>query len=645
MIQVEHISKIYKTGEVEVPALQDVTFTVNKGEFVAIMGPSGSGKSTLMNILGALDIPTTGEYVLDGENVGALTDDQLAEIRNRKIGFVFQLYNLLPRTSALKNVMLPMMYGGIPKELRREKAEHLLKQVGLGDRLSHTASQLSGGQQQRVAIARALSMDPSIILADEPTGNIASAQAREIMEIFQDLNDRGNTILMITHEQDIAHYAKRIIKIRDGKLDIDSKTAARSWRERGPNMEARELIVESFGTLSLNKIRTGLAMLGVVIGIGSVIALVSLGQASQRSVENQIKSLGSNLLTVSPGAQTQGGIRGMAGGATTLTNEDAQAIKDSKEITSVSDVSPEYSQRAQAVAGRNNTNTQIIGVAPQYSVVRNINVASGSFITQRNVEARSKVAVLGPQAAEDLFGEDWQGSDPIGKSVRIDGQSFLVIGVTESKGGTGFQNQDDRIYIPLTTAQKTLFGSNYLTSIAVAATSEEVMEQARNEIGYLLLERHRISDPYQADFSIFSQEDILGTPAQITETFTALLSGIAAISLVVGGIGIMNIMLVTVTERTREIGLRKALGAKRKTITAQFLFEAVIITFVGGLIGVVAGIIVSYFLSNSFGLSFGLSFPSILLAFGVSTVIGIIFGWYPARKASLLEPIEALRYE
>ena len=255
------------------------------------------------------------------------------------------------------------------------------------------------------------------------------------------------------------------------------------------------------------------------------------------------------------------------------------------------------------------------------------------------------MAVLGPQAAEDLFGEDWQGSDPIGKSVRIDGQSFLVIGVTESKGGTGFQNQDDRIYIPLTTAQKTLFGSNYLTSIAVAATSEEVMEQARNEIGYLLLERHRISDPYQADFSIFSQEDILGTAAQITETFTALLSGIAAISLVVGGIGIMNIMLVTVTERTREIGLRKALGAKRKTITAQFLFEAVIITFVGGLIGVVAGIIVSYFLSNSFGLSFGLSFPSILLAFGVSTVIGIIFGWYPARKASLLEPIEALRYE
>ena len=233
MIQVEHISKIYKTGEVEVPALQDVTFTVNKGEFVAIMGPSGSGKSTLMNILGALDIPTTGEYVLDGENVGNLTDDQLAEIRNRKIGFVFQLYNLLPRTSALKNVMLPMMYGGIPKELRREKAERLLKQVGLGDRLSHTASQLSGGQQQRVAIARALSMDPSIILADEPTGNIASAQAREIMEIFQDLNDRGNTILMITHEQDIARYAKRIIKIRDGKVDIDSKNGRQKLARKG----------------------------------------------------------------------------------------------------------------------------------------------------------------------------------------------------------------------------------------------------------------------------------------------------------------------------------------------------------------------------------------------------------------------------
>jgi putative ABC transport system permease protein len=407
-------------------------------------------------------------------------------------------------------------------------------------------------------------------------------------------------------------------------------------------VDYKELFFESLNTLSLNRVRTGLAMLGVIIGIGSVIALVSLGQASQRSIEEQIKSLGSNLLTVSPGAQMTRGVRGAPGGMTTLTREDAEAIMTSPQVTTVSAVSPEYSTRSQIVAGRNNTNTQVVGVTPEYALVRNLTMSSGAFITERNVEARSKVAVLGPQTAEDLFGE---GVDPVGQNIRIEGQSFLVTGVTVSKGGAGFMNQDDQVYIPLTTAQKTLYGVDYVSSISVAATSEKVMEQARNEIGYLLLERHKIRDPEQADFSIFSQEDILGTATQVTATFTTLLSGIAAISLIVGGIGIMNIMLVTVTERTREIGLRKALGAKKRVITAQFLLEAVIITFVGGLIGMFIGIGVSYFLSNSFDLTFGISLPSIVLAFGVSAAIGIIFGWYPARRASQLEPIEALRYE
>lgn len=407
-------------------------------------------------------------------------------------------------------------------------------------------------------------------------------------------------------------------------------------------MDYQELALESFATLTLNKVRTGLAMLGVIIGIGSVIALVSLGQASQRSVENQIKSLGSNLLTVMPGAQRSGGIRGASGGRTTLTYSDAEAIKNSPEITRVKSVSAEYSGRTQVVAGRNNTNTQVSGVTPEYASIRNIALSAGYFISESHLTGMGKVAILGSQTSMDLFGE---GVSPLGKAIRINGISFNVVGLMESKGGSGPMNNDDKIYIPLTTAQKLVFGVNYVSSIYIEAVSENVMSQARDEIGYFLLARHKIKDPAQADFSIMSQEDLLGTITEVTGTFTTLLSGIAAISLLVGGIGIMNIMLVTVTERTREIGLRKALGAKKKVITAQFLFEAMMITFVGGIVGVILGMGVSSILSRSMDLPFIFSLSSVLLAFGVSAAIGILFGWYPAQKAANLQPIDALRYE
>ena len=331
-------------------------------------------------------------------------------------------------------------------------------------------------------------------------------------------------------------------------------------------MEFSEVIQEAINTLTVNKLRTFLATLGIVIGIGSVIALISLGQGTQKSVENQIQSLGSNLLTVSPGSSRGGFVQGGAGSATTLTYEDAKAITTSSQITTINNVSPELSRRTQVTASGNNTNTQVIGATSIYSEVHKVSISSGNFLTQYDIDGQAKVAVLGPQVVTDLFGE---GTNPVGSSIRISGQSFRVIGVTVSKGGTGFQNQDDVIYVPITTAQKSLFGTTSLTSIAVQAKSEEVMVQAQDEVGYLLLERHRLSDPTQADFSIFSQNDILNTASSVTGTFTALLSGIAAISLVVGGIGIMNIMLVTVTERTREIGLRKALGAKKKNIITR----------------------------------------------------------------------------
>ena len=416
-------------------------------------------------------------------------------------------------------------------------------------------------------------------------------------------------------------------------------------------MEYTEIITEAIGTLTVNKLRTGLATLGIVIGIGSVIALVSFGQAGQQAVESQIQSLGSNLLTVSPGSTSQGGIRSAAGGATTLTLADAEAISTSPQITTIEKVSPEYTSRTQVTTGRTNTNTQVIGVTPTYAEIRNITLASGNFISEQQVNSIAKVAVLGPTVVTNLFGEGANSprfageAGPIGQTIRINGQTLTIIGITNSKGGTGFQNQDDIVWVPLSTAQKQLFGADHVTSIALEAKNPDVMVDAQNEVGYLLLARHKLSDPAQADFSIFSQQDILGAASQITGTFTALLSGIAAISLLVGGIGIMNIMLVTVTERTREIGLRKALGAKKKVIITQFLIESIILTFVGGVIGMVLGIGISFVASSFINLPFTLSSSSVLLAIGVSASIGILFGWYPAQKAANLQPIEALRYE
>ena len=406
-------------------------------------------------------------------------------------------------------------------------------------------------------------------------------------------------------------------------------------------MDIWELVLECFSTLTLNKMRTGLAVLGIVIGIGSVIALVSLGTSSQKYIENQIQSLGANLLTVIPSGQNTGVVRGAMGGGTTLTTDDAKALSLAN-LPTVKLVSPEFSRRFQVIAGGNNTNTQITGVIPAYASVHKTTLSSGVFISDSDLTNMGKVAVLGPQTVSDLFGEN---SDPLGQSIRVNNQVLKVIGVSVAKGGTGFNNPDDAIYVPLSTAQKLLFGANYLSTIAVEAQSQEVMTEAQDAIGYFLLARHHLTDPSEADFTIFSQNDILNTAAQVTGTFTTLLGGIAAISLLVGGIGIMNIMLVTMTERTREIGLRKALGAKKSLITTQFLLEAVILTLAGGIVGMIVGVVISYILSLVLNTPFVVSPPSVLLAIGVSAVIGIIFGWYPARQASRLQPIEALRYE
>ena len=402
-----------------------------------------------------------------------------------------------------------------------------------------------------------------------------------------------------------------------------------------------DLFEETYFAISANKTRSALTILGIVIGIGSVIAMISIGQGATGSIEENIQSMGSNLITVMPGFQ-----RGFSqvsagrGSAQTLTIEDAEAI--AKEVSFVQATAPDLSQRYQVVAKGKNTNTQVAGTVTSYPQIRNIEIDQGSFISEQNVRSQSKVAVLGPTTRDDLFGE---GTIPVGETIRINGINFKIIGITKSKGGTGFGSQDDMIFIPITTAQKLLAGSDYVSTISVQVESSQLMAQAQTGITNLLLQRHNIANPEMADFNVLNQQDILGAASSITETMTILLAAIAGISLIVGGIGIMNMMMTTVTERTREIGLRKAVGAKRLDINLQFLAEAVMLTFLGGVIGIILGGGLAFGITFFTGMSTKISLFSIILAFSVSAGIGIIFGYWPAQKAAKLNPIEALRYE
>ncbi len=649
LIELNNVRRSYQQGGGELEVLHGISLQIYPGEMVAIIGPSGSGKSTLMNIIGCLDTPTSGSYRVNGTDTAKLLPDDLAELRRDFFGFIFQRYHLLGHLSAQENVEVPAIYAGVRPGKRSLRSEQILAQLGLGQRLDYKPSQLSGGQQQRVSIARALMNGGQIILADEPTGALDTKSGAEVMKILSKLNAQGHTIILVTHDPKIAACAKRIITIEDGSIKsdalnadlVDAPPAAGGSGSIVKNIWAKsfsafydrfkEAFIMAWRAMLANRMRTLLTMLGIIIGIMAVVSVVALARGASEQIMANISSLGTNTITIYPGAR-MGDVR--SGRVRTLTERDLHALSGQPFADSVS-----ASVQASVLLRRGNLeyNATAQGVSAEMFRVYGYTVSQGRLFTQGDVTQNLQICVIDHNTAENLFGR----TDPIGKTILVNAVPLAVVGVLEEKDSPFVRPDSLNVYLPYTAAMTRLFKQDYLSSIVVRVAQGFSTAVAERALVRLLTARHG-----RQDFFIQSSDTIMKSISSATLTFTLLISAIAVISLVVGGIGVMNIMLVSVTERTREIGIRMAVGARQSDILAQFLIEAVMVCLIGGFVGVILTFALGHAvqtLSSSIVLSF--SWASVLAAVFTSSLIGIGFGFMPARAASRLNPIEALARE
>jgi macrolide transport system ATP-binding/permease protein len=641
LIELRDLGKTFVNGGLEVEVLRNVSIAIHQGEFIALMGQSGSGKTTLMNILGCLDRPTAGQYLFAGEDVSNLDPDELALLRRDTFGFVFQRYNLLATATALENVEIPAVYAGVSAGGRAERATELLSSLGLEDRLHHTPAQLSGGQQQRVSIARALMNGGRVILADEPTGALDSKSGAEVMGLLHELHRKGHTIILITHDATVAAEADRLIQIKDGEIVSDSGTKSRpnatslvqhagQGRSIGLLADVIEASKMALRSLRVNLFRTCLTLLGIIIGVGAVVAMLAIGSGSKREVLARIEAMGTDLLVIRPAGR---GVR-TTGDVAALTVDDAIAIA---ELPNVAHAVPEDTGRVVLRTGGVDYTTNATASTEVYAQARNWRLARGTFFSAEDVKSYAPAVVLGATAAENVYGMN---ADPIGEYLLVNNVPFQVTGVLARKGATSFGgDMDDVVLVPLTTGQMRLFGRRLVRAITVQVADASRIDDTQQAIENLLMTRQG-----RANFQIRNMASIMETASETQNTLTWLLGSIAAISLLVGGIGVMNIMLVSVTERVREIGIRMATGARRMNILLQFNTEALVVCSIGGVLGVGSGLLAAW-VASAFGQPVEYALAPVVLAFGSAFATGLLFGYLPARKAARLDPVVALSTE
>lgn len=644
LIELRDIGKTFGTAENQMVALAAVNLSIQAGEFVAIVGQSGSGKSTLMNILGALDTPTTGQYFLAGEAIGSLSDDALSHLRLNKFGFIFQRYNLLAALSVIENVALPAVYQGRDKTARIERAKQLLSQLGLGEKQHHFPNQLSGGQQQRVSIARALMNGGEIILADEPTGALDSQSGEAVLAVLTELNRIGHSIILITHDAKVAAHAGRIIEIADGKIISDKSNAAyqlhplkktavptNQSKLAGAGNQLREALHMATRAIDAHKMRALLTMLGIIIGICAVSLAVALGKGTTLQMLETISSLGTNTISIYAGANF-GDVRAQK--VQTLQMSDADALG---KFDFVSSISPEVSSSGAILYQSTVNKARVSGVAANYASLKDLKIAHGRFFNAADVAGSRQLAVVDGNTAKQLFGVAAQA---IGKLILYNKIPLKIIGVA-SMSDAFANNRDMQIWAPYSTVMQRITGGKVLGSLTVKIDDTIDFSAAEKRLGSVLERRHQ-----SRDFFMLSSDAIRESISQTTRSMTMLIAGVAILSLIVGGIGVMNIMLVSVTERTREIGIRMAIGARGANIRQQFLLEAALLCLLGGGIGVVLAYIIGR-LFNAMATEYSMVFsPSAtLLALVSSSMIGIVFGYTPAKRAAKLQPITALARE